>query len=108
MLHIDDLVDLYLAAAGQTTIFSGEVFNIGGGISNSLSVLELLDSLENLLGENLNKIHIEPRASDQKFFVADTIKAQNLLKWKPSITISKGLVLALEWERNKLNVHQAV
>ena len=53
----------------------GHAFNIGGGIENSMSLLELLQYLEQRLGIKLNYTHLPWRQSDQKFFVADNSKA---------------------------------
>ena len=50
VLHADDLIDLYMAAYKNRDRIAGEVFNIGGGIDNSLSLLELF----NLLGDILD------------------------------------------------------
>lgn len=50
VLHADDLISLYLAAYERRESIAGEVFNIGGGIKNSLSLLELFNLLSDLLG----------------------------------------------------------
>ena len=52
----------------------GQVFNIGGGIENSLSLLELFSLLEKELNVKLNYTQLPPRESDQKVFVADIKK----------------------------------
>lgn len=49
VLHADDLIALYLAAYDNRDSIAGEVFNIGGGIENSLSLLELFNLLGDLL-----------------------------------------------------------
>ena len=57
----------------------GQAFNIGGGVENSLSILELIEMLENELNVNLNYKNIPWRKSDQKVFIADIEKAKKRL-----------------------------
>lgn len=75
------MVDLYYKAAKKIENVKGEVFNIGGGMENSLSLLELFDFLEENLSVKLNYSKLAWRVSDQKVFVADIKKAQNFLNW---------------------------
>ena len=49
VLHADDLTALYQSAYEHRNAVAGEVFNIGGGIDNSLSLLELFSLLGHLL-----------------------------------------------------------
>jgi CDP-paratose 2-epimerase len=42
ILNSKDMIDLYIQASQHITIMSGNAFNIGGGIDNSLSIIELV------------------------------------------------------------------
>ena len=53
-LWVGDLVDAYEAALGRIDAVSGEVFNVGGGPSNTLSLLELVAMLEQHFGRKLD------------------------------------------------------
>ena len=97
VLHADDMVRLYLLAADKINDCRGQVFNIGGGVTNSLSILELLGFLEKEFECKLSYTHIEVRASDQKVFIADIRKAQQLLKWSPDIKWKTGLRRMISW-----------
>jgi len=66
LLYVSDLVDLYFMSVSKIDKVKGNVFNIGGGIENSLSILELLNYLGNRYDLNVRYICIEPRKSDQK------------------------------------------
>src|SRR5690606_6863475 len=46
LLHAEDMIDLYFAATKNIESIQREAFNIGGGMNNSLSLLELFDVLE--------------------------------------------------------------
>ena len=97
VLHAQDMADLYLAAAKNIEKIKGQAFNIGGGIENSLSLLELFSLLEKMLGIKMNYTQLPPRQSDQKFFVADITKATKLLGWKPRVSKEKGIKEMVSW-----------
>jgi len=97
LLHADDMIDLYFSAVHQISRAAGQVFNIGGGIANSMSLLELFSWLEGRLSRPLVYRQLPPRESDQKVFVADVSKAQRLLEWCPRVTMNDGLDRMMEW-----------
>lgn len=97
VLHGDDMVRLYFGTLERMDSAQGQAFNIGGGLSNSLSLLELFELLEELSGVKLDFVRLPPRSSDQRVFVADTAKAESLLKWKPEVTSRAGVEKALRW-----------
>lgn len=102
VLHAKDLVRLYYAAYENKDAVAGHVFNIGGGIGNSLSLLELFSILSDQLHiPKLDFYKIERRSSDQDFFVASIDKASNLLKWQPSVSNQEGIHLMLQWCKEK-------
>jgi CDP-paratose 2-epimerase len=77
----------------------GHAFNIGGGMENSMSLIELLRFLEDRLGIKLNYTHLPWRQSDQKFFVADNSKAARILRWSPKMGREQGIETVLAWEQ---------
>ena len=97
LLWIDDAVRCYLAAAACPIRARGEAFNIGGGISNSLSVLELLQQIQRHIGGRLRFVRKDWRHHDQKFFVANGDKAMRLLRWEPRVSKDEGVRLMIEW-----------
>jgi CDP-paratose 2-epimerase len=96
-LWVEDLVDLYVRAAEHSATITGEVLNAGGGPEHTLSLLELLDWLERVLGRPLDVRYAEPRSGDQGVFVSDVRKAEDLLGWKPTVSIEEGLNKMLQW-----------
>ena len=72
-------------------------FNIGGGMQNSLSLLELFDFLNKELGISMNYTNLPPRESDQKVFVADIQKASKIFEWTPKISKEEGIRKMIEW-----------
>lgn len=98
LLHVSDAVRCYAAAYEHVQAARGHAFNIGGGIENSMSLLELLRYLETRLGIKLNYTHLPWRQSDQKFFVADNAKAGKLIHWQPTTSKEDGIESVLNWE----------
>ncbi|HEY8903379.1 MAG TPA: GDP-mannose 4,6-dehydratase [Chthoniobacterales bacterium] len=100
VLHARDLIALYDAAYVHREAAAGQIFNIGGGMDSSLSLLELLSLLAELVGLDALKFEQLPRRqSDQDFFVADISKAERLLGWKPALSSREGVRAMLEWTR---------
>lgn len=97
VLHARDMITLYFKAAAQRDTVAGQVFNIGGGIDNSLSLLELFALLEEFLGIRLEYRRLPPRESDQRVFVADIGKAAQVLEWAPQVSAREGVKAMLEW-----------
>ncbi len=98
LLHVSDAVNAYISAYQQIERARGQAFNIGGGMENSMSLLELLVFLEKRLGVKLRYTHLPWRQSDQKFFVADHSKAERLLAWSPKMSKEKGIEDTIQWE----------
>lgn len=97
VLHAEDMVRLYFAAVERIAAARGEVFNIGGGIANSLSLLELFGLLEEITGTTLAYTKLPPRESDQRVFVADVAKAARLLRWNPQVSAREGVTKMVAW-----------
>lgn len=97
VLHAEDMRHLYRAAIQHIDAAKGQAFNIGGGMANSLSLLELFHLLEKMLGINLQYTQLPVRESDQRVFVADISKAHALLGWQPRVSSGTGVRMMLEW-----------
>lgn len=99
LLHADDMVQLYLTAARRIDRIVGRAFNVGGGMANSLSLLELFDHLDNRLDTHLTFTRLPPRASDQRVFVANVSAVADAIDWTPTITKDEGLSRMLAWTK---------
>ena len=97
VLHAEDLMSLYFGAISQELSSYGLAFNVGGGMSNSLSLLELFGLIEKKLDMRLRYHVLAPRKSDQKVFVSDNSKISDLLNWQPLISSEEGVSLMLQW-----------
>ncbi|QVW34099.1 GDP-mannose 4,6-dehydratase [Geobacter sulfurreducens] len=103
VLHGDDMIRLYFSALDQIEMIKGEVFNIGGGRENSLSLLELFAILEEITGVNLSYRRLPPRESDQRVFIADITKVRRMLGWEPLVKAREGVSRMVEWVSGQRN-----
>jgi len=97
VLHSDDIVKLYASALEHADKLAGQAYNVGGGMENSLSLLELFQLLREQTGAALNVRRIEPRLSDQRVFVADNRKLQAATGWRPAVSKDDGIARTLAW-----------
>lgn len=102
VLFAPDLVRCYFDAVDAIDRVAGEAFNIGGGLANSLSLLELFALLEAELDVALRYTRLPVRASDQKVFVADIAKAHRLLDWAPRVSKEEGVRAMVDWVRSSM------
>ena len=97
LLYASDCVALYMTAAQQIDNICGQAFNIGGGMENSSSLLELFNFLERELGIEMEYTQLPPRESDQKVFVADITKVTSKIDWQPKIDKEVGIRKMIDW-----------
>jgi len=97
VLFASDLVSCYFQAVDNIDAVRGQAFNIGGGMANSLSLIELLSFLQDELDIRLRYDQLPPRSSDQKVFVADVGKAERLFGWSPRVSKEEGLRQMIDW-----------
>ncbi|MGD0817816.1 MAG: GDP-mannose 4,6-dehydratase [Methanomassiliicoccales archaeon] len=97
ILFASDLVECYLSVIPRIDNVKGQAFNIGGGMENSLSLLELFDILSSQLDVKMDYREIPWRESDQKVFVADISKVRKMLGWEPKVDKVSGVRNMIEW-----------
>lgn len=104
ILFIDDLADAYCMAWQQREKVAGQVYNIGGGPRNQLSLQELIQFLEKETGRPVQLSYAPPRPGDQKVFVADTRKATQDFGWQPVHIREEGIRKLNQWVNANLDL----
>lgn len=99
VLHAQDIVQVYLQAVKHIDKSSGQIYNIGGGMENSLSLLELFKMLEENTSFPMRYEKLAWRHGDQKVFVANVEKAENDFNWAPTISKQDGIREMMDWSR---------
>ena len=106
MLFVSDAIDAYdrfinKAIADQST---HGVYNLGGGVGNTLSLNECLDTLEELTGKRSELSFHDWRPSDQKVYTSSLDNIQHDLEWQPSISPTQGLQKIIDWVTPNLHI----
>lgn len=92
LLFVEDLVELMLRASANIGHTAGQVYNIGGGPTHTISVwAELKEPLKAILGRLPAVEYGEFRPGDQRIYVSDIRKANRDLGWTPRVGIAEGL-----------------
>ena len=108
VLFVDDLLDAYEAAVSRADDLRGQVFNLGGGPDNVLSILELVAHLEARLGHSIKTNFEDWRPGDQRVYVTDVRKARRSLGWRPKVHSQHGVDRMIDWVlENKAAFHFA-
>ena len=100
ILHIDDLVNAYQLAIKNNKLSRGQIYNIGGGIENSISLLELITILQSKISYKIRMKYYNWREGDQKIYISDNSKLEKELNWKPVINKLKGIDKLVNWAKS--------
>jgi CDP-paratose 2-epimerase len=106
-LYVEDLVDAMLSAHGSIERTSGQAFNMGGGASRTISLLELLEIITELTGRAPEVRYGPWRTGDQRYYVSDTRKFQAATGWAPRTTIPEGVARLHAWLREMASESKA-
>lgn len=91
LLHATDLARLFVALVESIKPGTDNAVNVGGGVSNSLSILELFAWIERRTGRAVDFRTGDPRPSDQQVFISDNSRVTELTGWSPSVDVEQGL-----------------
>jgi CDP-paratose 2-epimerase len=97
ILFVDDLVDAFLLAEQNRARLSGRAFNMGGGPANAISLLDLLDRIEELHGTRPRTARGDWRTGDQRYYVSDTRAFEQATGWRRRISAADGIGLLYDW-----------
>lgn len=120
-LFADDLVNAFLVARQNITRLSGRAFNIGGGPANSVSVVQVLETIGGLVEEDGRKCVPGPaiqksgaragalrslqiatgpwRTGDQRWYVSDIRAFSAATGWAPQVRVTSGIQRLHAWLR---------
>lgn len=99
-IFIDDLVDLFIEAAGTAGSFKGEIFNAGSGVKTTIK--ELSDYIRNIIKSDNNILWDEKAAVvyDLDSWQADTTKTFASFSWRPKNTLLEGVNKTIDFYRS--------
>ena len=97
VLHVEDLVRAYEAAIRAPEKVAAQAFNVGGGPSAVLSLLDLIGMLEERRRRPIPLRWDDWRPGDQRVYVSDIRKLETTLGWRPEIDAATGVTQLIDW-----------
>ena len=100
ILYIDDLLNLFEKIIDKDfNKLNNKVFNVGGGTTNSLSIIELLDFFHEYYDLNYEYKTINKgwRLSDQRFYISNLNSVKSTFDWEPNSDLKTKLIEYLNW-----------
>lgn len=94
--YIANVVDANLRAA-EAPEAAGQVMNLG--IGERITLNQLFDELQKIIGTTLKPNYEETRAGDVRHSLADIARAEKLLGYRPLVGLAEGLKHTVDWYR---------
>ncbi|MEG9327390.1 GDP-mannose 4,6-dehydratase [Salinimicrobium catena] len=104
ILYVDDLIDAFLLAKKNMNSLAGEVFNIGGGPENTVSLLEILNLIKEKADKKMDVSFEDWRTGDQFYYVSNTDKFKEATGWKPKYKVEQGVENLVHWLCENRNI----
>ncbi len=97
VLEVGDAVAAYLAARDHAPSVAGQAFNLGGGADNAITLLMLIEEIERQTGRRVQRTLHPWRTGDQRYFVADTRRAREVLGLAAPLGWRDGVGKLMRW-----------
>jgi CDP-paratose 2-epimerase len=102
VLCVHDLIRAMECVRSRLEVTAGQIYNVGGGSENTISLLELMNEIELLTGHRLEYVLDQRRPADQLIYVSDCSKLHRDTGWKPEIGVKETLQIVHNfWEKNR-------
>lgn len=106
-LFVSDAVEAWISVLCHIDAARGKVFNLGGSNANSVSLLELIDLIEQLTGHEIRRSFAAWRPGDQPWYVTDISALSSAVGWKPQTTLADGLGRLRQWLQSRIHPSDA-
>ncbi len=97
VLYISDLVKAYRLTLEKINDTGGQIFNIGGGKNNAVSINEFLTCISKKYLLTLRSEFKKKRDGDQLYYISDNTKFEKITGWQPEIGFDNGIDLLNKW-----------
>lgn len=102
VLHVSDLVQAFESARENSVSTAGEVYNIGGGAENAVSLIDVIQKIRRTTFRRLEFVHAEPRPGDQQIYITDHSKFRAATGWVPTRSVDQTLRdIEFFWHANR-------
>ncbi len=97
VMFVGDAASAYVAAWQRIDKVSGQAFNLGGGPSNAVTLLQVIGAIEHIAGRRADVTFEDWRPGDQRYFVADARRAAAALDLAAPTGWRDGLLKLADW-----------
>lgn len=97
VLYVDDLTRAMVMAMNEIAAIRGRAFNVGGGPNRAVSLLQVLDIIEEIHGARPEIAFAEWRPSDQRYYVSDTTALEQATGWRAETGARDGIHRLYHW-----------
>jgi dTDP-glucose 4,6-dehydratase len=107
LTYVADTVAGFLRIAKSSNVLGTEI-NLGVG--SDVTIGELANKIIELTGSRsqikIDRNRIRPAKSEVGRLVSDNTRAQDLLDWRPTVTLTEGLQKTIDWVRLNLDQYE--
>jgi CDP-paratose 2-epimerase len=105
VLFVEDLVRAFKLAVQKIDVTKGQIFNIGGGPENSLSVWSEFGKALGRLNDGEIPVQFgDWRPGDQPCYISDIRKADRVMGWRPQVSKEEGIQRLWDWVASNLGL----
>lgn len=98
VIAIDDLIDLLFIQLEHIEKYSGGIYNVGGGVQNSVSLIELTKLCQAVTGQRVEVTKdVRTRKGDVRIYISDCEKIMSKAHWYPKKSIQESLEEIYRW-----------
>jgi CDP-paratose 2-epimerase len=109
ILHVDDLVTLIDLQIHQIEKFEGKIYNVGGGVENSASLLEMTTICEKITGSKISiGSETQTRPADLRMYITDNSLIEKEIGWKPKKSVETVFQDIYNWIRENEKQLEAI
>jgi CDP-paratose 2-epimerase len=105
---VGDLVAAFDAVRSRSKWTAGQVYNVGGGLNNSVSLLEVMEYIEQIAGARMEYEMRVARPGDQLYYVTDHSKLTRDTGWTPKHNLARALQRMYEWSKENCTTTEDV
>ena len=85
IIHIDDVCTLIADQVSNIDQYNGQMYNVGGGLPRSLSLMEMTNLCQKITGNSINITPVlEDREADIRIYITDNSKIYQQSEWRPN------------------------
>lgn len=109
VLHVSDLFQLLQLQMNHIQDHNGDIYNVGGGMKNSISLCELTALVAKTTGNDCEIGRVpETREADIPFYVTDITKVNQKTAWEPKISIPMIVEEVYAWMQQNKNALETI